>query len=92
MDNSEFSYRTQRFIDYLELVLNYDWTHTTGCISDESFVSQHDGTFLDPFPGSCYLGGKGDNWANRSAFLEAYRNFKALAIAEGLYDEERRGY
>jgi hypothetical protein len=85
--NDEFSTRLQRFIDTVELVFDNDWYYTQNLISDEDFISNN-GTFLNPFPGEHFTGGKGDNWANRSSFLAAYRELKAFAISEGLYDPD----
>ncbi|WP_434686269.1 hypothetical protein [Pseudanabaena minima] len=89
MENEELKERLQKFIGCFEMVFDIDWNYTKNSIADEYLIDNH-GTFLDPFPGEHYTGGKGDNWANRSSFLAAYRELKAFAISEGLYnpDEE----
>jgi len=89
VQNEELKKRLQEFISCFELVLDVDWDYTKNSISDEYLIDNHR-TFLDPFPGEHYTGGKGDNWGNRSSFLAAYRELKAFAISEGLYnpDEE----
>lgn len=85
--NDELNTRLQRFLSAFELVFNNDWDFTKSSILDEYLISQH-GTFLDPFPGKHFTGGKGDNWANRSYLLAAYRELKAFAISEGIYDPD----
>jgi hypothetical protein len=85
--NDELSTRLQNLISSLELVFDVDWYYTQNLIPDEDFISKN-GTFLNPFPGEHFTGGSGDNWANRSSFLAAYRELKAFAISEGLYDPD----
>lgn len=88
MDN-ELSKRIQVFLSAFELVFDIDWDYTKLSILDEYLISKK-GTFINPFPGEHFMGGKGDNWANRSHLLAAYRELKAFAISEGIYnpDEE----
>jgi hypothetical protein len=88
MENKELKERLQELISRFELIFDIDWDYTKNLILDEYLINKH-GTFLDPFPGEHYTGGKGDNWANRSSFLAAYRELKAFAISEGLYDPEK---
>ena len=85
--NDELIWRLQRFLITVELVFDHDWDFTQNLILNEDFISNN-GTFLDPFPGEHFAGGAGDNWANRSSFLAAYRELKAFAISEGLYDPD----
>ncbi len=89
MIDKELKIRLQNFIFCCELVFDLDWDYTKNLILDEDFIDDN-GTFLNPFPGEHYTGGKGDNWGNRSSFLAAYRELKAFAISEGIYnpDEE----
>lgn len=85
--NDEFNERFQDFINTFELVFDGDWEYTKDSISDEYHIEKN-GTFLNPFPGEHYTGGKGDNWANRSSLLAAYRELKAFAISEGIYNPD----
>ena len=87
MIDEELQIRLERFISCVELVFDIDWDYTKLSIIDEDFIAGN-GTFLNPFPGEHYTGGKGDNWGNRSSFLAAYRELKALAISEGLYNPD----
>jgi hypothetical protein len=48
--------------------------------------TREEGTLIAPFSGEYFTGGKGDNWANRSSLLAAYRELKAFAISEGVYN------
>lgn len=84
MDN-ELSKRIQDFLSAFELVFDNDWYYTKLNILEKDFISE-EGTFIDPFPGEYFTGGKGDNWANRSSLLAAYRELKAFAISEGIYN------
>lgn len=85
--------RITAFFSYFELVFGSDWSFTKGilCESDpeylECFVAKN-GTFINPFPGEFFVGGKGDNWANRTQLLDHYRELRAYLISEGLYDPE----
>lgn len=81
----------QEFIDSFQLVFDYDWNYTKDSINDFYLISEK-GSFLNPFPGKFYCGGKGDNWANRSSFLSCYRKFKAYCISEGFYSKENCRY
>lgn len=83
-DNIELAIRLQDFLESVELLLDNDWYHTKCSISEEVLIHR-DGTFLNPFPGQHFTGGKGDNWANRSAFVFTYREIRSFAISEGLY-------
>lgn len=85
--NNELNERIQDFIDCFELVFDMDWYFTKESISDEYLIKE-DGTFLDPYPGEHFTGGPGDNWANRSSLISAYRELKAFAISEGLYNPD----
>jgi hypothetical protein len=94
MDNekSELISRVADFLGAFELVFDQDWDFTKGTICDdkeyrECFIAEK-GTFLDPFPGEHFTGGKGDNWANRSFLLSRYRELRAFMISEGLYESE----
>jgi hypothetical protein len=82
VDNSQLAIRVQELLDSIELVFDADWEFTTWSIPCEDLID------LNPFPSKHFTGGKGDNWANRSSFLAAYRELKAFAISEGLYDAE----
>ncbi len=88
MDN-ELRKRIRAFLSAFELVFDHDWYYTKLSILDEYLISD-EGTFINPFPGEHFTGGKGDNWANRSHLLAAYRELKAFAISEGIHnpDEE----
>lgn len=86
MDN-ELSKRIQDFLWAFELVFDNDWDYTKLSILDEYLISDK-GTFINPFPGKHFTGGKGDNWANRSHLLAAYRELKAFAISEGIYNPD----
>lgn len=84
--------RVTAFLSYFELVFDNDWSFTKSTICDdpgfrELFISEN-GTFLDPFPGEFFRGGKGDNWANRTQLLDKYRELRAFLISEGLYEPE----
>ena len=81
----ELKKRLSKFFYSFELVFDYDWDFTVDRIVDEDFIKKN-GTFLNPFPGEHYTGGKGDNWANRSSLLARYRELKAFAISEGMED------
>jgi hypothetical protein len=94
MDNekSELVSRVAHFLGAFELVFDQDWDFTKRTICDdkeyrEYFIAEK-GTFLDPFPGEHFTGGKGDNWANRSFLLSRYRELRAFMISEGLYDSK----
>jgi hypothetical protein len=94
MDNekSELISRVAHFLGAFELVFDQDWDFTKGTICDdkeyrECFIAEK-GTFLDPFPGEHFTGGKGDNWANRSFLLSRYRELRAFMISEGLYESK----
>ncbi|WP_019506782.1 hypothetical protein [Pleurocapsa sp. PCC 7319] len=80
--------RLQEFIDSFELVFDIDWDFTKESVRDEYLIKEN-GTFLDPFPEKHFTGGKGDNWSNRSSLLAAYRELKAFAISEGLYNPDK---
>lgn len=91
-EESELISRVTRFLDAFELVFDHDWDFTKGTICDdkefrECFIAEK-GTFLDPFPGEHFTGGKGDNWGNRSHLLSDYRELRAFMISEGLYNPE----
>ncbi len=83
MNDQEFQKRLQKFIASFEGVFDADWDYTKSVINDDLFISEQ-GTFLDPFPGSHFTGGKGDNWASRTSLLASYRELKAFAISEGI--------
>lgn len=83
--NDELKNRLSSFLHSFELVFDNDWDFTISRMVDEGFI-QKKGTFLNPFPGEHFTGGKGDNWANRSGLLAAYRELKAFAISEGMED------
>ena len=91
-EESELISRVTRFLDAFELVFDHDWWFTKETICDDKKEREHfiaeDGTFLDPFPGKHFTGGKGDNWANRSLLLSDYRELRAFMISEGLYEPE----
>jgi len=69
------------------LVFDIEWDFTKSRILDEDFISE-EGTFIEPVRGEFFTGRKGDNWGNRSSLLATYREFKAFAISEGLYDPD----
>ena len=87
MDNEDLLQRVNNLISCFELVFDIDWEFTKQLILDEDFIS-NDGTFLDPRPGKHFTGGRGDNWTNRTNLLSAYRELRAFAISEGLYDPD----
>lgn len=60
------------FITCFELVFHWDWDFTKSSILDK-YLIQETGTFIDPYPGEYFTGGKGDNWANRTSLIAAYR-------------------
>lgn len=85
--------RVTAFFHYFELVFGNDWSFTKGILCKsgpdylECFIAEN-GTFVNPFPGEFFTGGKGDNWANRTQLLDHYRELRACLISEGLYDPE----
>ncbi|MEG4133074.1 hypothetical protein QUA41_31055 [Microcoleus sp. Pol11C1] len=84
--------RVTAFLSYFELVFDNDWWFTKSTICDdpefrELFIAKN-GTFLNPFPGEFFYGGKSDNWANRTQLLDKYRELRAFLISEGLYEAE----
>lgn len=85
--DKELSKRIQDFLSAFELVFDIDWGYTKLNILDENFISE-EGTFIEPFPGEYFTGGRGDNWANRSSLLAAYRELKAFATSEGIYNSD----
>jgi hypothetical protein len=91
-EQSELINRVMGFLYCFELVFGHDWDFTKASMCDDKesreFFIAENGTFLDPFPGENFTGGEGDNWANRSALLAAYRELKAFMISEGLYTED----
>jgi len=90
-EQSELINRVAGFLYCFELVFDHDWSFTKANMCDDEFREffiAENGTFLDPFPGEHFTGGKGDNWANRSSLLAAYRELKAFMISEGLYTED----
>ncbi len=56
----ELKKRLSEFLYSFELVFDNDWWFTLESVHDENLI-QKDGTFLNPFPGKHYTGGKGDN-------------------------------
>ncbi len=70
-NNNQLRDRIQNFIDSFELVFDYDWVFTKDAINDEYQISEK-GSFLDPFPGKHYCGGKGYTWGSRSSLFSAY--------------------
>lgn len=89
--SGELNEKIVNFLWLFELVFDYDWDFSKNRINDEYFIKD-DGTFLRPFPEEHFTGGKGDNWANRSSLIDAYRELKAFAISEGLiqiFDDDR---
>lgn len=86
MDN-ELNKRIQDFLIAFELVFDIDWDYTKLSILDEYLISEK-ATFINPFPDEYFTGGKGDNWGNRSSLLAAYRELKAFAIGEGIYNPD----
>lgn len=83
--DDELKDRIAQFLYTFELVFDNDWWFTIESVHDEYLIKKN-GTFLNPFPGEHYTGGKGDNWANRSSLLATYRELKAFAISEGMED------
>jgi hypothetical protein len=79
--------KVRDLLESIDLVFDQDWDYTRLSINDSSYVKGN-GTFLNPYPGEHYVGGAGDNWGNRSAFLAAYRDLKGFAISEGILDIE----
>ena len=63
----------RELLDFIDLVFDHDWDHTLGCLSDEyrQYFIDPDGTFLQP-----NVSDESNNWANRGAFLAAYRRAK----------------
>lgn len=84
--SAELNKRIARLLLSLELVFDNDWDKTKACIHNEDFIDLK-GTFLNPFPGEHFTGGKGDNWCNRSSLLADYRELKGFAISEGIIGE-----
>jgi hypothetical protein len=82
--NFELQQRIQDFLQSFELVFHLDWDYTKMSLKSEDLIGKT-GTFLDPFPGEYFTGGKGDNWGNRSSLLAAYRELRAFAISENIY-------
>ena len=90
-DQTELINRVRTFLGAFEGVFHEDWSFTASTLFEdeefrELFIAKN-GTFLDPFPGEHFTGGKGDNWANRSFLLAAYRELRAYLISEGLYGD-----
>jgi hypothetical protein len=82
--SSELQERIQDFLQSFDLVFGIDWDYTKMSLNSEYSFGK-DGTFIDPFPGEHFTGGKGDNWGNRSSLLSAYRELRAFAISENIY-------
>jgi hypothetical protein len=92
-EQAELTKRAAAFLACFELVFDNDWWFTKVTIRDDAestvpFIAEN-GTFLNPFPGEHFTGGKGDNWGNRSCLLDSYRELRAYIISEGLYTDFR---
>jgi len=90
-DQAELIKRVRTFLGTFEGFFHEDWSFTASTLFEdeewrELFIAEN-GTFLDPFPGEHFTGGKGDNWCNRSHLLAAYRELRAYMISEGLYTD-----
>ncbi|HEU0141644.1 MAG TPA: hypothetical protein VFQ79_18115 [Bryobacteraceae bacterium] len=60
------------FVETFTLVFDHDWDMTKGIITDPWYISPS-GTFINP-----KVTDESNNWANRGALLNAYRNLLAL--------------
>lgn len=78
--------KLERFLEIFEIVFDNDYYFTRESILRTDLIAEN-GTFLNPFPGTFFIGGKGDNWGNRTSLLDAYRDLKAYAISEGLHEK-----
>ena len=95
-EQTELAKRATAFLAHFELVFDNDWWFTKETIRDDAgstvpFIAEN-GTFTNPFPGEHFVGGKGDNWGNRSRLLNSYRNLKAYLISEALYSDFTEDY
>jgi hypothetical protein len=59
------------FLDHLYLLLHDDWEHARDRCADPDYIAPT-GTFLAPD-----VDDESNNWANRGAFLAAWRRFTA---------------
>lgn len=69
MDDTEEVLQT--FLDLLYLLFHDDWDYARDLCADPLFIDPA-GTFLDP-----RVDDDSNNWANRGAFLEAWRRLTA---------------
>jgi len=69
-----------RFVSYFELVFGDDWDHTKGCLQSPDVHIDPAGTFLNPLEDD-----EANNWGNRKALLEAYRDVVELMMARRIY-------
>jgi hypothetical protein len=69
-----------RFVDYFELVFDQDWDHTKACLQNPDTYIDPAGTFVNPLEDD-----EANNWGNRKALLEAYRDVVELMMARRIY-------
>lgn len=74
---AEFRRRVLEFLANFELVFDGDWTMTKECLADPTHLISDDGTFLDP-----QVADESNNWHNRGALLQSYRELRAAIPLE----------
>ncbi len=88
MTTEELEKRLTQFIFAFESVFDNDWEFTHTNLQDEFrhiFVSPS-GTFLNPD-----VEDEGNNWGNRGALLDAYRDLIGAMKERGIYSELGEG-
>jgi hypothetical protein len=84
MKDEELEKHIASFVNSFEVAFDNDWEFTHTNLQDEYrhlYVSPS-GTFISPEVGDEY-----DNWANRGALLESYRDLVTLLKERGIYAE-----
>jgi len=59
-----------RFLTEFELVFHADWEMSRGCLLEANYIHPN-GTFLEPM-----VDDESNNWANRGALLEDWRELR----------------
>ena len=72
LTQKEFNKLVFDFLELFKLVFDDDWMMTKECLADPTYFISGDGTFLDP-----QVADESNNWQNRGALLERYRELRA---------------
>lgn len=77
--NTETTEKAIEFLRMFEVVFHNDWDMSKGCLENSTHLIDEDGTFLSP-----NVDDESDNWANRGALLESYRELCQALKKEGV--------